>query len=101
MNPDEDSLLRVAADLVHVSADIRAPAVFPKQPPPVSHPSDQEDAQTTEVPSDYQSDWYAYWSHSAWKWSDYRYRSKWGKIARLFSPPSLSTPFWFLGGFGK
>ena len=73
MNPDADSLLRVAADLanspgqMHVSANIWAPPVAPRQPPPVFHPSDQENAQTTEVPSDYQSDWYADWSHSDWK----------------------------------
>ena len=82
VNPDADSLLRVAADpvdspgQVHVSADIRAPPAAPKQPPPVSQPCDQENAQTTEIPSDYQSDWYADWSHSDWKWSDYRHHSK-------------------------
>ena len=55
VNPDADSLLRVAADLanspdlLHVPPEIRAPNV-------VFHPSDQENVQTTEVPSDYQSD---------------------------------------------
>ena len=65
VDPDADSLLRVAADLVnspdqvHVSGDIRPPPVVPEQPPPVFRPSDQENAQTTEIPSGCQSDWYA------------------------------------------
>ena len=58
VNPDADSSSRAAADLanspnqIHVSAEIRAPAVVPKQPPPVFHPSDQENIQTAEAPSD-------------------------------------------------
>ena len=40
--------------------------------PPAHVPSDQEDAQATDAPSDYQSDWYANWSNSDWKRNRYR-----------------------------
>ena len=78
VNPDADFLLRAAADSVnspdqiHVSADIRAPPAVPRQPPPVFRPSDQENAQTTGDPSDFQSDLYADWPNSDWKRKDYR-----------------------------
>ena len=74
--------MRAATDLVnspdqvHVSGDIRLPPVAPKQPPLVFHPSHQENAQATEMPSDYQSDWFAFWRNSDWKRNDYRHRSK-------------------------
>ena len=71
-------MLRVAESLVnspdqaHVCAEIRAPPAVPKQPPPIFIPPEQGNVQTTEAPSDYQSDWYADWSTSDWKWNDYR-----------------------------
>ena len=80
VNPDADSLLRVASDLVdspnrtQVSAEDRVPPATPKPPPPVFVSSDQDVAQTTDVPSDYQSDWYGDWSHLDWKWKNHRYR---------------------------
>ena len=80
MNLDKESSLRAASDLansagrIQVSAEIRAPPATPRQPPPASVPSDQDVAQTTDVPSDYQPDWYGDWSHSDWKRKDPRYR---------------------------
>ena len=63
-------------DRTQVSAEIRVPPGAPKPPPPVSVAPDQDNAQTTDFPSDYQSDWYGDWSHSDWKWKDRRYRSQ-------------------------
>ena len=80
-HPDADSLLRAASDLVdtpdraQASAAIRVPPATPKPPPPAPVTSDQDNTQATDVPSDYQSDWYGDWSRSDWKWTDHRYRS--------------------------
>ena len=62
VKPNADSLSNVASNLVAppdraaARAEIRVPPVTPKPPPPAYVPSDNENAQTTDVPSDYQSD---------------------------------------------
>ena len=81
MNPDANSLLHVASNLVDppdrttVRAEIRVPPATPKPPPPVLAPSDREDAQTTDAPLDYQSEVYVDWTYSNRKWEGYRRRS--------------------------
>ena len=81
VSPDADSSLRAASDIVNspdraqVSAEIRAPPATPKPPPLAFVASDQNNAQTTDVPSGYQSDWHGDWSHSEWKWEAHPYRS--------------------------
>ena len=63
-NPDAGPMLRVASDLAQspdrakVHAEIRAPPATPRPPPPAHFPSDQNNAQTTDAPSDYHSDWF-------------------------------------------
>ena len=62
VNPDADSLLRAASGLVdspdraQASAEIRAPPATPKPPPPVLVAPDQDNAQMTDFPPDYQAD---------------------------------------------
>ena len=80
VTPNADSLLHVASNLVAppdrttVRAEIRAPPLTPKPPPPAHAPSENENAQTTDVPSDYQSDRRGDWDYPNWKWQGHRYR---------------------------
>ena len=81
VHPDADSPLHVASNLANspdrtkVRPEIRAPPATLKPPPPAHVPSDRGSVQTTDDPSDYQSDWYEDWSYSNWKWKGNRYRS--------------------------
>ena len=66
--------LAASADRATARAEIRVPRVTPKPPPPVRLPSDNENVQATDVPSDYQSDWYGGWDYSNWTLNSNRYR---------------------------
>ena len=64
VNPDANSLLHVASNLADSPdrtrgrAEVRAPPATPKPPPQAHVPSDRDNAQTTDAPSDNQPDSY-------------------------------------------
>ena len=80
VTPHVETLLHMATNLAGpldratARAEIRVPPTTPKPPPPVRAPSERGNVQTTDVPSDYQSDWYGDWDYSNWKWNGSRRR---------------------------
>ena len=86
------SELAASADRAAARAEFRVPPVTPKPPPLVRAPPDNENVQMTDVPSDYQSDWYGDWDYSNRKRNSNRYRrSRSKRIPGFFLTAPLSN----------